>query len=170
MSPSWGFYIYHNELFEGQIMKTYLIVSALALAATAVVSNANATQLNISGVAFHAYNGPEVASIDYLPGGVRTIATSPRYVIASVDHNPPGRTIYIDGYHYGSQTTSCTVYSYNDNTAFLGSMSVSASSVSGAWSRLITLSLAMSPNWAYYSVLCNIPANGNGVLYGVTDL
>jgi hypothetical protein len=158
-----------NRLRE-QIMKTNLIISALALAATAVVSNANATQLNISGVAFHAFNASEVTSIDYLTSGVRTIAASPRSVIASVDHNPPGRTIYIDGLHYGPQTTVCTLYSYNDNTTFLGSTTVTASSVTGAWERVISVSVAMSPNWAYYSVLCTIPANGNGVLYGVTSV
>jgi hypothetical protein len=152
-------------------MKSNLIVSGLALAAIAVVSTAGATQLNQSGHCFQPYNAAEATSIDYISTGVRTIAEVPRYVVASIDHNPTAnssQTIYIDGSHAGVQTTTCTVFSYDYKGAMLASVSANANSVSGAWERSVNLSAAQMGTWAYYSVLCYIPASTRGLLYGVT--
>lgn len=152
-------------------MKSNLIVPVLALAATAVVSSADAAQTNSSGSDFHAYNASEATVIDYLSNGVRTLSAYPTSVIGSVDHNPStnGQVIYIDGYHSGVQTTSCTLYSYNYNGTLLAASSVSASGMSGAWERTVYLTAAQSTAWAYYSLLCQIPANGAGVLLGATS-
>lgn len=152
-------------------MKTSLIVTVLALAATAVIPDANAERAHGSGANFQPYNASEATLIDYLPTGVRTYSSNPTYVIASVDHvaSTDGQTIYIDGYHYGTQTTSCTVFFYNFAGTVLSSSTVSASSVSGAWGRAVTLPYHDEvPIWGYYSVLCLIPASSSGVIYGTT--
>lgn len=150
-------------------MKAHLIVSALALAATAVVSSAHALQINNHGADFQPYNAGQAQDIDYLASGVRTTASGSRSVIASIDHNPSstGYRIDIDGTHSGAQTTSCTVYSYRYDGFQLAARSVSASSVSGTWTRIAYLNALESPQWSYFSVVCTIPGNGAGVLHGV---
>ncbi|WP_044238163.1 hypothetical protein [Chondromyces apiculatus] len=152
-----------------KIMKANLVLTALALAATAVATNVGATQLNSNGSAFQPYNASQATVIDYFGTGVRTIASTPTYVVASVDHNPStsGQTVFIDGTHSGSQTTTCSVLSYNYNGTILSSQSVNATAVSGAWERSVRFTPAQSTNWAYFSVLCLLPANGAGVLLGV---
>jgi hypothetical protein len=151
-------------------MKTSLIVAALALAATAVVSNADATQTNGSGANFQPYNAAEATVVDYVLTGVRTLSPNPTAVFASIDHNPSntGHAIYIDGEHVGAQTTTCTVYSHHFNGLLLAAHTVTASNVSGAWELATAILAAETAPWAYYSVLCLIPANRNGILYGVT--
>ena len=152
-----------------KLMKANLVLSALALAATAVATNVGAAQINSNGSVFQPYNASEATRIDYLGTGVRTLASTPTYVIASVDRNPStgGQTVYIDGTHSGAQTTTCSVLSYNYNGTVLSSQSVNATAVSGAWERTVRFTPAQSTNWAYFSVLCLLPANGAGVLLGV---
>ncbi|WP_437926367.1 hypothetical protein WMF37_46215 [Sorangium sp. So ce291] len=158
-------------------MKSRSVMSALTLTAFAFASNASALQINSHGASFQPYNARDATSIDYVAAGVRTLATTPTYVITSLDHNTSttGHKIYIDGAHYsdglhpGTQTTTCTVYSHNYDGTMLASVSASASSVSGSWERIIDLTADQSPKWAYFSVLCSIPANKNGVLLGVTS-
>jgi hypothetical protein len=152
-------------------MKTHLIVSALALAATAVASNAGAEQSYGSGANFQPYNAFEATLIDYVPSGVRTVSANPLYVFASVDHHPAGsyQTVYIHGSHSGMQTTTCTLYAYSFAGVLRGSSTVSALNVSGDWERALTFaSIDEVPVGVYLSVLCLIPANAQGVLHGVS--
>lgn len=149
-------------------MKASLVVSALALAATAVTSSASALQFNSSGVDFKAYNAWDAAKIHYYTNGVRTIATYPTYVIAPIGRNPSttGHSIYVDGFHYGSSaTTSCTLNAYNYNGSPLASRTVSFTG-SGYWTRTISLSASQTPTWAYFTLLCLIPANERGAILG----
>jgi hypothetical protein len=152
-------------------MKTHLIVSALALAATAVASNAGAEQSYGSGANFQPYNASEATLIDYVTSGVRTLSTNPMNVFASVDHHPAGsyQTVYIHGSHSGVQTTTCTLLAYSLAGVLRGASTVSASNVSGTWERAVTFASSDEvPTGVYLSVLCAIPANAQGVLHGVS--
>jgi hypothetical protein len=152
-------------------MKAQHIVSALVLAATAIASNAGAAQTNGSGVNFHVFHTWQASKIEYAAFGVQNLDTSPLEIISSVDHSPStgGQTIYIDGMHWATETTSCTLFAYDYDGNWLATKSVSATNVNGHWERVISLTAAESPTWAYYSVLCSIPANLKGVLIGVTS-
>jgi hypothetical protein len=149
-------------------MKASLVVSALALAATAVTSSASALQLNSSGVDFKAYNAWDSSKIHYYTNGVRSIATYPTYVIASVERNPSttGHRIYIDGFHYSSAvTTSCTLNAYNYNGSPLASRAVSFTG-SGYWTRTIAINASQAPTWSYFTLLCVIPPSERGAILG----
>ncbi len=153
-------------------MKNTRMLLALSLS-LGLSFDAGATQLNQQGANFTAYYGSDEATLVHWPSGVATSAASAKYVIASVDHNPlpSGATSYIvwvDGYHYGVQNTSFTLYSYNYNGVYLGSVSGNANGASGWWDVPLTVSSALGSAYAYFSVLAYIPASYNGRILGVT--
>jgi hypothetical protein len=149
----------------------------IALSALALVSTASAAlvsggvPLYIHGNAFHAYNASEATAIDYLTKGVRTLSGSPsRLVIASVTHSlsTGGISYYVNVSHSGSQTTSCTSYTFDSAGNQLSSNS---NSFTGSGNSSIFLMLQATGNVAniFNTVLCSIPGSSNGTINSITQ-
>ena len=153
-------------------MRPALLMLALTASAGLVASAAAATQTNISLSDFHAVDPLQASNLVYSSQSVTSKSTTTTQLIASVTHNPATSTVtvYVDGYHAASgQSTSCTLYSYNYTGNFLASVTGSAT-VQLNWEIPLTLTTAQMGPWAYFSVLCTIPPNQQGSLFGVTVL
>lgn len=146
------------------------LVSALALV-FGVVTNVGATQLNQHGANFTPVRGTDAPYIVHATNGVSNTATTPKPVIASVDHNPSttGETVFVFGSHNGVQTTTICVYSYNFNSAYLAG-TCSAVGVAGTWFRTFALTAAQTPQWSFQLVVATLPANSNGRILGLSVL
>jgi hypothetical protein len=84
---------------------------------------------------------------------------------------PAGSSVaafYVDGDNFNGAITVCTVASYDYTGTFLGSYAFDASEAH--YDRYVTLPAAQVPYYAYTYLICTLPANGNGVLRGVTSL
>ena len=104
--------------------------------------------------------------------GVRTApqVTTPLAVTCSIPRSPldPSRSagFYVDGDNFGGALTECFISSYDYTGTFLASASFSTSSAQ--YDMWLSLSPAASGPWAYMSLTCYLPPNGQGVLRGVT--
>ncbi|MFM8331664.1 MAG: hypothetical protein ACKN9T_08240 [Candidatus Methylumidiphilus sp.] len=128
-----------------------------------------ATVTNHSGTICKNYNDYEATKIDFLARGTQNSAAYATQVICPLTraaNSSAGATAYVDIYHYGYQTTSCTLYSYTNLGTLLGSASQSWSG-SGARELSIYLGSGKSAAWSDYSVLCTIPGSTNGIVMGV---
>jgi hypothetical protein len=153
-------------------MRSVLVLFAVTACAGLVASNAAATQTNISSSDFHAYNQLQSSNIMYFGQSVTSNSTGTTQLIASVTHNPATTnvTVYVDGYHSTSgQSTSCTLLSYNYTGNNLASVTASTTTTLN-WEITLTLTTAQMGPWAYFSVVCTIPPNQQGSLFGVTVL
>lgn len=152
-------------------MNSKHLVSALAVV-FGVVTNVGATQLNQHAANFTPRFGTDAPYIVHSPNGVSNTATTPKQVIASVDHNPSstGETVYVFGWHNGAQTTTVCAYSYNFNSVLLAAICNSPGGVAGSWFRTISFTTAQTPPWSFLSVLAVLPANGNGRILGLSVL
>jgi len=151
-------------------MKKRIISSLLLAGAVAVAPCAEATTIISHGSDFTAFNAAEVISIDYVGSGVRTIASSPRIITAAIKRNPissGSQSFTINGLHFGSQSTTCSVSSYDAAGNFLSGNSFTAGPLSGAWSRTITIAATALTGNAHVSAECTIPASANGIVVGV---
>ena len=157
-------------------MKTHLIKAAI-LATGMVVLTAGteptvAANINSSGTFCQNFNAAQVTDIDYLASGVRNLNVNPRAVICSVPRSPlaAGATsgvFFVDGRNTGGASTTCTLSSFNFNGTFLGSTSFT--SAAATYNQFLSLPSAQLGTFAYVSVLCTLPGNANGVLFGVTS-
>lgn len=154
-----------QSAFSRVLMLSLVVLSVLALAPTA-----QAVITNHSGVICKNYNAGEVGQIDYLTNGTRSFRSSATQIICPLTRNTSTTNsafVYIDVRHSSTLTTTCAVYSYNDNGAFLGSASQTWTG-SGYHEFAINLTGAgRSTPWSDYSVLCVIPGNASGLIYGV---
>jgi hypothetical protein len=119
---------------------------------------------------FHAYNASEATLIDYVPSGVRTLSSNATAVVASVDHSisTNGMSIYVDGFHWSSQTTTCTAYTFDRNGALLTGNTSNTGNVSGSWTLFFAIQTSGNVADRYVTVLCTIPASGSGLVRGIT--
>ncbi|MGN7917881.1 hypothetical protein [Lysobacter sp. ESA13C] len=153
-------------------MKAKAIMFGLSLSAgllaSAVAGHADAaTSQNVSthGSACKNYNAADALDIDYWSYGVRNLNAAARYVICPIARHPvtgPGQNFYVDGSNRNGASTSCTVYAYNYNGDFLSSYSFTTSLAK--YDQLAPLSSVSY--WGFVSVVCSLPANGDGVLFG----
>jgi len=122
------------------------------------------------GSDFQAYNASDVTFIDYIPNGVRTLSSNATPVIASVDHSVStnGMSVYVDGFHWGAQTTTCTLYTFDRFGSLLSTYTSSAASLSGAWTLFFLAEPAGSVADRYLSVICTLPPSGLGFIRGIT--
>ena len=130
---------------------------------------AHAVNANHSGTICKNYNASQVGDIDYLPSGTRNLNASARSIICPIVRAPTSTNsiaVYVDGYHYGTQTTTCTLYSYNYNGTYLGSTSFTQTGT-GAFDRYLSLPSAQAPYYAAASLLCTIPGGANGIIYDI---
>lgn len=152
-----------------RIIGGLLLMAALVGGAIGIADAATAQNINTHGAICNPYNASQALDIDYLTSGVRTIASSARPVICAVPRHPvtgPTQSFYVDGSNSAGASTSCSLWSYNFNGVFQSSTSFTATEA--VYDRFVTL--ASNPFYAYTSLLCTLPANGGGVLFGITAL
>jgi len=77
-------------------------------------------------------------------------------VVRTVAAPASGFSVWVDG-TASTGTVSCTLYSYNFNNTYLGSVSFSAT---GTFDQLLTLPQAQVPTYSSQVVYCYLPANG----------
>jgi hypothetical protein len=141
----------------------------VALGSLGIASTAHATNANHSGTICKNYNAGQVTDIDYLASGTRNLNASPRSVICPLVRSPNSSNnvaVYVDGFHSGTQTTTCTLYSYDYNGTFKGSNSFTQTST-GSWDRYLSVPAGQGPYWGAASVLCTIPGSAQGIIYNV---
>lgn len=148
-----------------------LAIVALGFLAAAPMASAQIT--NHSGTICKNFNAGEATLIDYFANGTRSLGASPTSIIcpltrdARVPANVNGGRINLYVTHTGTQTTTCTGYSYRDPGDFLASNTQTST---GSGTRLLQLDLTgsgKSSPGSDYSVVCTIPGNGNGVVHSV---
>lgn len=147
-------------------LKLSLIVGITSLGLSI---NAHAVNANHSGTICKNYNASQVTDIDYLTSGTRNLNASPRAVICPLVRAPNSTSnvaVYVDGFHSGTQTTTCTLYSYDYNGTYKGSNSFTQTS-SGSWDRYLSLPAGQGPYWGTASVLCTIPGSAHGIIYDI---
>jgi hypothetical protein len=149
----------------------WLVAGMLGLAAN--LSDATAgEQINVHGIACYAKNGSQQGDLEYVPAGVRVkLGIVPREIACAVARTSPttgpdGLGFFVDGSNNFSQTTSCTIYSYDFTGSFLGSAQFSSTSAN--YDNFLSLPPANTPAFAYIGMICTIPGNTNGTMRGVT--
>jgi hypothetical protein len=149
------------------IKKSVLVLGLLTLAGAGLEARAEeSANINTHGAACNPFNAAEATDIDYLVSGVRTIATSARRVICPVPRHPvsgPGQTFWVDGANSPGRSTLCSVYSHSYQGEFRSAISFSESTATYDHPA----SLSAVGFYDYVSVVCNLPASGGGVLFGV---
>jgi len=153
------------------IKKSALVLGLLAVTGAVMgvgleASAATSQNINTHGAACNPFNAAEAADIDYLTTGVRTVASSPRKVLCPAPRHPvtgPGQTFWVDGSNSPGKSTLCSVYSTTFNGQFASAYSFSSSAAT--YDHPATLSSVGT--FDYVSVLCQLPAQGGGVLFGV---
>lgn len=153
------------------IKKSALVLGLVAMTGAGVgagldASAATSQNINTPGTACNPFNAAEAGDIDYLTTGVRTIASGPRKVICPVTRHPvtgPGQTVWVDGSNSPGKTTTCAAYV----TTFYGQFVTAYSFSSSASTYDAPAPLNPVGTFDYVSVLCDLPAQGGGVVFGV---
>jgi len=144
-------------------------LAMFAFGSLGFVTGAHATNANHSGTICKNYNASQVTDIDYLVSGTRNLNASARSIICPIVRAPTSTNnaaVYIDFYHSGTQTTSCTLYSYNYNGTYMGSASFTQTG-SGYFDKYLSLPAGQAPYWANLAVLCTIPGGATGLLVDI---
>ena len=74
----------------------------------------------------------------------------------------PAQTYYVDGSNLNGACTSCTVYAYNYTGQFLSSYSFNQ--CGATYDQPVSLPTVSF--WNFVSVVCSLPANYNGTVFG----
>lgn len=148
--------------------KSAVVLGLLAVVGGGVglASAATSQNLNTPGAACNPFNASEADEIDYFVNGVRTIAAGPRKVLCPVARHPvsgPHQTFWVDGRNSSGASTLCVMYSHNFDGSLRSTYSFSSSAAT--YDQPVVLSSV--GKYDYVSILCDMPANGNGVLFGV---
>jgi hypothetical protein len=149
---------------------TRKILTGLVGVLLSVATGASAA-ISTHGAAFVAYNAGQGQNVDYTLGGARTNLPGGQTLIAPIPRNTIGagnQTFTLTGHHAGVQTSSCSVYSAFTDGSQLAFKDLTATAVSGSWSRSGTMTAAQLPSSTKVAVLCGIPGSFNGHLSGVT--
>lgn len=137
-----------------------LTIGALASLAT----TAAADQINTSGTLCQNFNANQALDIDYLATGVRNINAASRPVVCSIPRSPlpagVNATFDVDGSNAAGTTTPCTLFIYSFGGTILQTASFNLPG---------TVAFAGVGTFDYADVLCTLPGNANGVLFGVTS-
>ena len=174
----------HSALFFLQrwmVMSSKLVIFCSLLLAGTVVplsDTAYAGNLNTSGVMCQNFNASQALDIDYLSNAVRNINPSARPVICSIPRSPlsvnASPQFFVDGHNNANTCTSCTVTMYHFTGVVAESQSFShcaPAESSSNWDHLLTFPALLGPDtFDYASMLCTLPGNGEGLIFGVTAL
>jgi len=140
----------------------------LGFLAAASLAQADGTLTNHSGTLCKSYDPSYASVIDHLSWGTVNLSSVDLTVVCPLTRNTStSGGAYVDVIidHFGTQTTTCTAYSYSYRDTLLASAS---QSWTGSGVHAIVLNLygaGKSDAWSNYSVYCHIAANGNS---GVT--
>lgn len=150
-------------------MGTRNLLSALAIIIGGATS-VGATQINQHGSAFQQFNvQTQWSTLAYYANGVQNLDSHTNVpVIAPVAHNPTpnASTVYIDGYNSSAASVGFTLYAYNDNGTYLGSVGSTSFTGSGQWELNLTIPAAINAySWAYFSLY-----NANLVSGGIVTI
>ena len=154
-----------------KIMKIGASFAGALLGTLSMIGDANADNHVIThGAAAAAFNASESNLIDYISQGARTVSTSPQMVIVPVVRSPATTGVpqgfYVDGTNTAGQTTSFTLTAFDYNGSFQSSVSFSSNLANyDLFQQLSPITV-----FSYVNLLATLPANGNGVLLGVTAL
>jgi hypothetical protein len=168
---------------SSKLLKIGSLLVAGTLASIGATARAGGN-INTSGVICRNFVASEALDIDYQTIGVQDVNAAARRVICSVPRSPLSAgsiaQFFVDGHNNANTCTTCTltVYPYNPGNPNLGmSQSQTFSNCAPAaapleWDQLVSFPTIMSPGdtFEYASLLCIIPGNRNGTLYGVTAL
>ncbi len=147
-----------------------LALSLALLGAVTVTPRAHAgTITNHSGAICKNYLGSDATLITNFSSGILSSKTSATQVVCPLTRNTSssnGAVVYVDLYHSGSLTTTCTAFSYDYTGGVLAAVT---GAVTGPAFQELALDLTgvnKSNSWSDYSVLCTIPG-GTAQIRGV---
>jgi len=147
-----------------------LLLLAGAVSGAVIDADAATSQnLNTHGSTCKNFNAAQALDIDYLTSGVRTIAGAARPVICAVERHPvngPSQSFFVDGSNSGGASTSCTLSSFSNAGVFRDSESFTSGAAT--YDQFVTLDPV--DLFDYVSLLCTLPSNARGVLFGVTAI
>jgi hypothetical protein len=136
----------------------------------ASASAANSNAMTISASSFEeTTNG--TPCISRLNNGISNLCSVDTNFIYGIPKGPStaGYTITFAGNNTStSDSTTCTVFSNAANGSFLAYSTSIASGVSGNWTRSITFNATQAPVSGRLTAYAGVPANQQGVLYGLT--
>jgi hypothetical protein len=155
--------------------KSMIIGSCIVGALASIGSIAGADNITASGTACQNYNAAEALDIDYVPNGVRNINASPRWVVCSIPRSPltagASAVFYVDGHNNPGTSTTCWFYvhdySGNQKQAIPFTPIPDAQ---GNWDYKQSFPAGVVQQYDYTSVLCQLPGNYNGLLYGAASV
>ena len=139
-------------------------------------ATAQAGNINTSGTICQNFNAAQALDIDYFTTAVRNVNAAARPVVCSVPRSPlpTGTTpqFFVDGHNNASTCTTCTLTMYRFTGVIAATQSFTqCAPATGAttWDHLVSFPSLPGPDtFDYASLLCTLPANGAGLLYGVT--
>jgi hypothetical protein len=153
------------------IKKVGSVIAAGVIGMLAASSEAGAVNINTHATACAA-DSPS-SQIEFRYSSIYNAATGSDDVVCPVERSPlaSGATtasFYVDGLNMGGVSTTCWLYSFNYNGTFLASTSFTSSAAT--YDQLLTFTAANAPTYAYISLDCYLPGNGNAGLRGITSV
>jgi len=156
-----------------KLAKLGVSFAAAAFGTALLVGNVSANQdLTAHGAAFQPWNAGQANDVDYLSSGVRTLASSSLYVVASIPYAPSSaryQWVTMNGDNYSGNTTSATFFTYDQDGNFRASQWTQSDEPSYALGAILptTPDTNGTDDDVYISVLAELPASGGGVIRGV---
>jgi hypothetical protein len=154
---------------NAKILKLGSLFLAGALASLGAAAHAD--NINTSGTLCQNFNAAQALDIDYVSTGVRNLNASARSVICAIPRSPlqAGATpeFFVDGTNTGTNTTSCTLFTYSFGGTVTQSFSFSRT---GTYDQAVLFAVNGVGFFDYASLLCSLPASAGGTLFGVTSV
>lgn len=147
-----------------------LVLAIVLLGFLAIAPMAYAVATNHSGAICANNHGGDATFIEHLVNGTSSLKTSDIPIVCPLTRNTSnsnGAWVFVDVFHTGMQTTTCTAFSYRTNGQVISAKTVP---FTGSGFNEIVIDLTgsgKSDAWSDYSVFGSIPGNRNGVIYGV---
>jgi hypothetical protein len=158
-------------------MNTKTIIATVAFIGMATVASRANAAVTISAQACHQLYQADFNKISYNNIGVTTTSSATSYVNVecpvvrqSLSSGVTYQYFYIDGVHYSAQSTSCgiSLEDYNGVIKY-GTTSTATTSAAGTWEISFSVPAAQATTWVYGHVLCQVPGNGQGAIYGISS-
>lgn len=150
------------------------LVAMGSLCLVGALTSARADNINTSGVICQAYNAANTMDIEYTATGVWNSSTVARQVACAVPRStlPTGSTqaFYIDAYNAAHTCTSCmiTLYHYTGVEVASYAMLHCADLRSPTWLEPVLFPIAAADD--YVRVICTLPANRAGAIFGIRSI
>jgi hypothetical protein len=146
-----------------------------SLCLVGALTSARADNLNTSGTICQAYNAANAMDIDYTVNGVWNRSTAAREIACGVPRSmlSAGSTqaFFIDAYNNAGTCTSCMITLYHFWGAEAASQSVlhcAPASTPQTWTAFVSFPTAAVDDYA--RVICTLPANKAGTIFGITSI